>query len=40
MELASFDVRLPDIYKEPFDEDGKVSLPLPSKLDWKKIGLT
>ena len=40
MELASFDIRLPDIYKEPFEEDGNVRLPLPAKLDWKKIGLT
>jgi hypothetical protein len=40
MELASYDIRLPDIIKEPFDEDGNIKLPLPAKLDWKKLGLT
>ena len=38
--VASYEIRLPDINKEPFDKDGYLVLPLPDKLDHKKMGLT
>ena len=38
--IASFDIRLPDIDKEPFDEIGYIKLPiLENCMDYKKLGL-
>jgi hypothetical protein len=37
--IASFDIRLPDIDKEPFDESGNIKLPLSDFIDPKKLGL-
>ena len=37
--IASFDIRLTDIDKEPFDENGYIKLPIGETLDYKKLGL-
>ena len=38
--IASFEIRLPDIDKEPFDEDGYIKLPIgEAQIDFKKMGL-
>lgn len=37
--MASFEIRLPDINKEPFDEHGTIALPIPEIKDPKKLGL-
>ena len=38
--IAAFDIRLPDIDKEPFDENGYIKLPIPEQsIDYKKLGL-
>ena len=38
--IASFEIRLPDIDKEPFDENGNIKLPISEQsLDFKKLGL-
>jgi hypothetical protein len=36
--IASFDIRIPDLKKEPFKPDGSIRLPF-SKIDYKKLGL-
>ena len=36
--VASYDIRIPDINKEPFKADGSLRLPI-SKVDAKKCGL-
>ena len=36
--IASFDIRIPDLKKEPFKSDGSIRLPF-SKVDYKKLGL-
>lgn len=39
--IASYDIRLPDINKEPFEKDGTLQLPISiERLDFKKHGLT
>ena len=37
--IASFDIRVPDVDKEPFDENGYIKLPISEQIDWKKLGL-
>lgn len=37
--IASYQIRLPDINKEPFDSEGNLVLPLPEKIEYKKLGL-
>jgi len=37
--VAAYDIRLPDINKEPFDSDGNIVLPLPEIKEPKKLGL-
>lgn len=37
--ICSYDIRLPDINKEPFDREGNVSLPVPEVKEPKKMGL-
>jgi hypothetical protein len=39
--IASFDIRMPDIDKSPFDEQGFIKLPITeqSVLDYKRLGL-
>jgi hypothetical protein len=38
--VASFDIRLPDIDKSPFDEFGFIKLPISEQgLDFKRMGL-
>lgn len=37
--IASFEIRLPDIDKEPFDFNGYIKLPIPEITDFKKFGL-
>ena len=37
--LASYEIRIPDLNKAPFQADGTVILPIP-KFDYKKCGLT
>jgi len=37
--VACYDIRLPDINKEPFDPSGYIVLPLPEIKDPKKLGL-
>lgn len=37
--LACYEIRLPDINKEPFDEHGNIVLPLPDIKESKKLGL-
>ena len=36
--IATFDIRLPDIDKEPFDDTGYIKLPI-AEADYKKLGL-
>jgi hypothetical protein len=38
--IACFEIRLPDIGKDPFDENGFIKLPISEgKIDIKKMGL-
>ena len=38
--IAQFDIRLPDIDKEPFDSNGEIKLPMSEgAFDYKKLGL-
>lgn len=38
--IAQFDIRLPDIDKEPFDSNGFIKLPMSEgAFDYKKLGL-
>jgi hypothetical protein len=37
--IASYEIRLPDIDKEPFDFNGYIKLPIPEITDFKKLGL-
>jgi hypothetical protein len=37
--IATYDIRLPDINKEPFDPDGYIVLPIPDVKEPKKLGL-
>ena len=39
--IASFEIRLPDIDKDPFDANGYIKLPVggESNFDYKKLGL-
>lgn len=37
--IASYDIRLTDIDKEPFDESGYIKLPIGETLDFKRLGL-
>ena len=37
--IASYDIRLTDIDKEPFDENGGIKLPLNEITEYKKLGL-
>lgn len=37
--IATFEIRLPDVGKEPFDEYGNIKLPINEVLDVKKLGL-
>lgn len=39
--IASYQIRIPDINKAPFDEDGNLALPIimKEKVDYKKLGL-
>ena len=38
--LASYEIRLPDINKEPFEKNGCIELPVPEVRDPKRLGLT
>ena len=37
--IASYEIRLPDIDKAPFDFNGYIKLPIPENTDFKKLGL-
>jgi len=37
--VASFEIRLPDLQKEPFDEEGNIRIPISDQIDFKKMGL-
>jgi hypothetical protein len=37
--VASFEIRLPDIDKEPFDINGRIRIPVSDSIDFKKMGL-
>ena len=37
--IASYEVRLPDIDKEPFDFNGYIKLPISEITDFKKLGM-
>ena len=37
--LDSYEIRLPDIHKEPFSKDGTLVLPIKPITDYKKVGL-
>lgn len=37
--LASYEIRYPDINKDPFDANGNIQLPLPEIKEAKKLGL-
>jgi hypothetical protein len=37
--IATYDIRLTDIDKEPFDETGFIKLPISENIDYKKLGL-
>ena len=37
--IASFEIRLPDIDKAPFDFNGYIKLPIGEISDFKKLGL-
>ena len=37
--IATYEIRLPDIDKAPFDFNGYIKLPLPEITDFKKFGL-
>jgi len=39
MTIARFEIRIPDLHKEPFSADGNINLPLPKNLNWAKLGL-
>jgi hypothetical protein len=37
--VASFDIRMPDIDKDPFDSNGSIRIPISDQIDFKKMGL-
>jgi hypothetical protein len=37
--IASYEIRLPDIDKEPFDFNGYIKLPIPENTEFKKLGM-
>jgi hypothetical protein len=37
--IASYEIRLPDIDKEPFDFNGYIKLPIPENIEYKKLVL-
>ena len=37
--IASYEIRLPDINKEPFDQYGNIALPIPVVKKPKELGL-
>lgn len=37
--IASYEIRIPDLHSDPFQEDGSIRLPVAS-FDYKKCGLT
>ena len=37
--IACYDIRLPDIEKSPFDENGNIRIPVNDQIDFKKMGL-
>jgi hypothetical protein len=37
--IASYEIRLPDIDKDPFDDNGFIKLPISEFIDAKKLGL-
>ena len=37
--VAAYEIRLPDINKEPFDSEGNIALPIPEIKEPKKLGL-
>ena len=37
--IASYEMRLPDIDKEPFDFNGYIKLPISEITDFKKLGM-
>lgn len=37
--VASYEIRLPDIDKDPFTEHGKLKIPVSDQIDFKKLGL-
>lgn len=37
--IATFEIRIPDIDKEPFDDNGMIKLPISEQVDPKKLGL-
>ena len=37
--ISSYDIRIPDIDKDPFDLDGWIKLPITELIDAKRLGL-
>ena len=37
--LDSYDIRIPDLHKDPFQKDGSLVLPIKPITDYKKVGL-
>ena len=37
--IASYEIRLPDIDKDPFDDNGYIKLPISEHIDGKKLAL-
>jgi hypothetical protein len=37
--IATFNIKLLDIDKQPFDEDGFIKLRISDNIEWKKMGL-
>mmetsp|Transcript_18155 Transcript_18155/g.13202 ORF Transcript_18155/g.13202 Transcript_18155/m.13202 type:complete len:257 (+) Transcript_18155:42-812(+) len=37
--ITSFEIRLPDLHKDPFDYNGNIRIPVSDQIDFKKLGL-